>query len=148
MRSGLAAGEIVAVDKRRYDGTVKHAWEGSVLPSDPEVLVLRRAPGRERIHPVSGESLVFPSPILEYHWLDRWYSVFCLFEEDGAFQSYYADIRMPAEVEGRRLSYVDLELDLIVHPDLSHQVVDEREFAEAARTWGTLSKCSTVLRGR
>jgi hypothetical protein len=70
----------------------------------------------------------------EYYWTDRWYSVFRFREPGGALRNYYCNINLPAELDGRVLSFVDLDIDVLVAPDFSLRVLDEDEFdANAAR---------------
>jgi protein associated with RNAse G/E len=43
---------------------------------------------------------------------------------------------MPPKLEGDRLTYVDLDIDLLVQPDLSYQVLDLEEFEINAVRYG------------
>ena len=64
----------------------------------------------------------------EYYWLDRWYSIFCFYEPDGSFRNYYCNINMPPAFENGVLDYVDLDIDVLVWPDLTYQILDEAEY--------------------
>jgi len=48
----------------------------------------------------------------------------------------YANIIQPASIELDRLSFIDLDLVVLVEPDLSHQVLTQAEFEQAAETLG------------
>ncbi len=43
---------------------------------------------------------------------------------------------MPASFDGETLSYVDLDLDILVDPDFSYRVLDVEDFERNARRYG------------
>ena len=64
----------------------------------------------------------------EYFWTDRWYSVFRFQTPAGALLKFYCNLNTPARLEGGILSFVDLDVDVLVEPDYSYTVLDEDEF--------------------
>jgi protein associated with RNAse G/E len=48
----------------------------------------------------------------------------------------YASIIQPAEIELHRLTYIDLDLSLLVQPDLRYEVLTQAEFEQAAELLG------------
>ena len=68
----------------------------------------------------------------EYYWSDRWYNIFRFHGPDGAFRNYYCNVSMPPVFENGVLDYVDLDIDVLVWPDSSHQILDEAEYEENA----------------
>ena len=71
----------------------------------------------------------------EYYWLDRWYNIFRFGKPDGALRNYYCNVNVPPRVEGNVLSYVDLDLDILVAPDLSYQILDSEDFERHAKLY-------------
>ena len=65
---------------------------------------------------------------LEYYWLDRWYNVFRFAQPDGELRNFYCNVNVPARLEGDVLSYVDLDIDILVQPDFSYRILDLDEF--------------------
>jgi protein associated with RNAse G/E len=65
----------------------------------------------------------------EYYWLERWYSVFRFREPSGELRNYYCNINLAAELDGDILTFIDLDIDVLVAPDFSTRVLDEDEFA-------------------
>jgi protein associated with RNAse G/E len=65
---------------------------------------------------------------VEYYWLDRWYNVFRFAQPDARLRNYYCNVNKPATLEGDVLSYVDLDIDILVQPDFSYKVLDIDEF--------------------
>ncbi len=72
---------------------------------------------------------------LEYYWLDRWYNVFRFSQPDGELRNYYCNINVPPTFDGKLLSYVDLDLDILVAPDFSYQILDAEEFEHNAELY-------------
>jgi protein associated with RNAse G/E len=73
---------------------------------------------------------------IEYYWLDRWYNIFRFLSDDGATRLFYCNVNMPPKLEGDQLTYVDLDIDMLVQPDLSYQVLDLDEFEINAVRYG------------
>ena len=71
----------------------------------------------------------------EYYWLDRWYNVFRFAEPDHQLKKYYCNINMPPKFDGETLSYVDLDIDVLVEPDWSFTVLDTDEFETNVRRY-------------
>lgn len=65
---------------------------------------------------------------LEYYWLDRWYNVFRFTKPNGELRNYYCNINVPPTFDGKILSYMDLDLDILVAPDFSYQLLDAEDF--------------------
>ena len=70
----------------------------------------------------------------EYYWLDRWYNIFRFATPEGQLKSYYCNINVPPIFNGHTLSYIDLDIDVLIQPDLSYRVLDTEDFeSNAAR---------------
>lgn len=72
----------------------------------------------------------------EFYWLDRWYNVFRFADANGKLRSYYCNINVPPTLEGHVLSYIDLDIDILVEPDFSYRVVDLDDFECNAARYG------------
>ena len=68
----------------------------------------------------------------EYYWLDRWYNVFRFAGENGSVRNFYCNVNVPPVLEGDVLSYIDLDIDLLVQPDFSYQILDLDDFERNA----------------
>ncbi|HEX9630376.1 MAG TPA: DUF402 domain-containing protein [Pyrinomonadaceae bacterium] len=73
---------------------------------------------------------------LEYYWLDRWYNVFRFSRPNGELRNYYCNVNVPPSFNGGILSYVDLDLDILVAPDFSFQILDAKDFERNAEVYG------------
>ena len=49
---------------------------------------------------------------------------------------YYCNINTPPAIANGVLSYIDLDIDILVQPDLSYQVLDVEEFEANTRRYG------------
>lgn len=68
----------------------------------------------------------------EYYWLDRWYNVFRFSGPNNALSCFYCNINMPPKFADGVLSYVDLDIDVLVEPNFRFQILDQDEFEENA----------------
>ncbi|HEX9069839.1 MAG TPA: DUF402 domain-containing protein [Ktedonobacterales bacterium] len=67
----------------------------------------------------------------EWHFRDRWYSVYRVASPSGALKGWYCNISYPAEITADAITFRDLLLDLWVAPDGSTLTLDEDEFTAA-----------------
>jgi hypothetical protein len=117
----------------KHNGSLHRMWlENWRLPDDwlkPEhaaermaVLVNNRTPimeadGKEWVSRVPGVSFFIPG---------EWYNIVALIGEAGV--RYYCNVASPPYFSGNTLTYIDYDLDVIVQPDGSRQIVDEDEY--------------------
>jgi predicted RNA-binding protein associated with RNAse of E/G family len=70
---------------------------------------------------------------LEAYWSDRWYNIFEIHDRrDDALKGWYCNVSRPAEILPGTIRFVDLALDLLIHPDGRQLVLDEDEFQAMA----------------
>ena len=67
---------------------------------------------------------------VEYYWLDRWYNVFRFSEPTGELRNFYCNVNVPPAFDGQVLSYVDLDIDVLVESNFSYKVLDLAEFEQ------------------
>ena len=68
----------------------------------------------------------------EYYYPGCWYNVFHIADPEGRSKGWYCNVTRPPDLTADTISYIDLALDLFVHPDGRYSVLDEDEFAEAS----------------
>lgn len=71
----------------------------------------------------------------EYYWLDRWYNVFRFSDSNQTLQNFYCNINQPPSFDGHVLSYIDLDIDVLVAPDFTYKILDVDDFEENARRY-------------
>jgi protein associated with RNAse G/E len=68
---------------------------------------------------------------LQYYWPQRWYTLSAFYRGRSLLHTYASVIR-PATFELERLYYIDLDLSILVKPDLTYEVLTQAEFDEMA----------------
>jgi hypothetical protein len=64
---------------------------------------------------------------LQFFWPERWYMLSAFYDDRDLLYT-YAAIILPATIEEAGLTYVDLDLTMLVRPDLSYEVLTQAEF--------------------
>lgn len=124
---------MIEVRATKYDGSGLRTWNAQVLRQDGPLLVLDASFEHEITHDLLG-TIASGTKSVEYYWLDRWYNVFRLAHASGELRNYYCNINLPPAFDGKALSYVDLDIDILVEPNLSYRIVDVEDFeSNAAR---------------
>ena len=132
---GPAVGAEVRVDSLKYDGRLHRSWPARLARRDGTLVVVEGVFEAEVRHGLLG-TIASGTHSTEYYWTDRWYSVLRFREPGGALRNYYCNINRPAQFDGRVLTFVDLDIDLLVSPDFTYAVLDEEEFAVNAERLG------------
>jgi uncharacterized protein len=117
----------VVVRSYKYDGSLHREWSAEVLQFEEPLIVLRGVFEQQINHPLLG--VIEAGTIsTEYFRTDRWYAVFVFTSPDKRLRNYYCNIHTPPEFSESTLRFTDLDVDIIVNPDLSYTVADEEEF--------------------
>ena len=133
MEESKPADEIV-VSVRKYDGREHRRWPARIARREGSLLVLDAVFDEEIQHDLLG-TISSGTISTEYYWLDRWYNVFRFSDPAGRLRNFYCNINEPPQFDERTLSYVDLDIDVLVAPDLTYQVLDLDDFEENARSF-------------
>lgn len=113
----------------KYDGSEYRRWQASVSREEEGLIVLDAQFDADVQHDLLGE-ISRGTRTVEYYWLDRWYNVFRFLESSGATRLFYCNVNMPPVMSGGALTYIDLDIDVLVRPDFSYQILDLEEFEE------------------
>lgn len=124
----------VVVRALKYDGSEHRHWPAELAKHVGSLIVLDAQFESEVVHDALG-TIPAGTQSLEYYWLDKWYNVFRFAEPDGSLRNYYCNINVPPTFDGEALTYVDLDLDILVAPDLSYQVLDVEDFERNAELY-------------
>ena len=104
---------------RKYDGRLSRRWPARVANREGSLLVLDAVFDEEIQHDLLG-TIASGTISTEYYWLDRWYNVFRFSDPAGQLRSFYSNINQPPQFDGHTLTYIDLDLDVLVAPDLTY----------------------------
>jgi protein associated with RNAse G/E len=131
----IAIGDRIQVRKLEYVSREQvYAWQGVVVAASNDCVVVRASfawssPAEPPV--VDGVALRLGDIFNEYYYLDRWYNIFHIADAAGRHKGWYCNVTEPAMLEEAGIAFVDLCLDLFVHPDGTMTVLDEDEFAAA-----------------
>jgi protein associated with RNAse G/E len=140
-----SVGTTISVSAYKYDGTLHRTWDAELVRQDGTLLVLDAKFSEEIIHDQLG-TIALGTHSLEYYWLDRWYNIFRFSHLDGRLRNYYCNINRPTQFDGTTLSYVDLDLDIVVDTDGSYRILDIEDFETNAKRYGYTEDVQTHAR--
>ena len=127
--------DSITVRVLKYDGADYRRWHARLAQREGPLIVLDAAFEFDVKHHLLGD-IQRGTRTIEYYWLDRWYNVFRFLDDNGETWWYYCNINMPPTFEDEVLTYIDLDIDILVQRDLSYQVLDLEEFAANAALYG------------
>lgn len=127
-----ASAKAITVRTYKYDGTEHRHWSAQISLQQGSLLVLDAKFEDEIQHPLLGT--ISPETLsIEYYWLDRWYNIFRFVQPEGELRNFYCNVNVPPVFQENVLSYIDLDIDILVAPDFSYNILDEDEFAINAK---------------
>jgi protein associated with RNAse G/E len=124
----------VTVRALKFDGREHRRWQAELVRCQDSLLELVGTFEEEINHRLLGK-IACGTVSQEYYWLDRWYNVFRFLWPDGALRSYYCNVNVPPTFDGRRLDFIDLDMDILVSPDHTYIILDEDEFEINAKLY-------------
>lgn len=135
MQSTITKSESITVRVLKHDGAEYRRWQAHIAHREDPLIVLDAEFDVDVTHHLLGE-IKRGTKTVEYYWLDRWYNVFRFLADDGSTRLWYCNINTPPVLEGCVLTYIDLDIDVLVMPDFSYQVLDLDEFDANAERYG------------
>jgi len=127
--------ERIIVKVLKYDGSDYREWSGVLSRRDGSLLQLDAAFSIDVSHELLGQ-IQRGTRLVEYYWLDRWYNIFRFLHKDGSTRLFYCNVTTPPKLEDQLLTYVDLDIDILVLPDCSYEILDADEFEANASRYG------------
>ncbi len=111
--------------KVKFDGTTKGPWDGDLVEviGDEWLVVFYEPP------PVATSTGAPPAYGLRYHGTTAPLSILVYFDLQGDVIEYHCDTAFPATIEGRDITFVDLDLDVVLDANLRGVVRDFDDFA-------------------
>jgi protein associated with RNAse G/E len=126
---------LIKVKTFKLDGRPHRTWNAELVNQDGPLLVLDGIFASDIEHDLIG-TIAAGTRSVEYYWMERWYNVFRFSQPNGELRNYYCNISVPPSFDGSTLSYVDLDLDILVAPDFSHQILDVDDFERSCKAYG------------
>jgi len=130
-RKQSIATDRIVVSVLKYDGSEHRRWRARIAKIVGPLLVLDAVFDEEIQHDLLG-TISSGTISTEYYWLDRWYNVFRFSDPDQKLRKFYCNVNVPPRFDGSVLSYIDLDIDVLVEPDLSYKILDMDDFEENA----------------
>ena len=129
------------VESRSYDTSVRGSWsayavevarsqdERAAQSQDEDMLCLWLPAGTEMHWQIGTRPL--RNNCLQFFWPDRWYMLSAFYDGRTLLRT-YANVIRPAMLHPGRVSYTDLDLSVLIEPDMSYEVLTQVEFEQAA----------------
>ena len=135
LKEGRAETAEIVVRSCKHDGRVHRSWPARVARMEGSLIVLDAFFAEEIRHPLIG-TIEAGTLSTEFFWTDRWYSVFRFQSPAGRLLKFYCNVNTPPTFDSGTLTFIDLDVDVLVQPDYSFEVLDEDEFERHAELYG------------
>jgi protein associated with RNAse G/E len=126
----------VSIEKRKVDGTVKRVFEGDLVDADEDGWLAVFHDSARHTNYKDGQPSAPPPYVVYFLATHLPLVVSFYFDATGGLIEAQADAAMPSTIDGRKLAFVDLDLDVIVAPDMTYYVRDQETFEQNAVAMG------------
>jgi hypothetical protein len=100
--------------------------------------------------------MVYPHDVTMLAHKEWWFSLMVCRDDDGNLTHVYGNVNTPYELKDNNLSYIDLDIDVLIKPDRKIEVLDEEEFREnihkgmysdelVSNTWGAIDQIRKMV---
>jgi protein associated with RNAse G/E len=127
MKEGGTETFEILVRSCKHDGRVQRTWPARVARREGTLFVLDAFFAEEIRHHIIG-TIEAGTLSKEFFWTDRWYSVYRFQTPEGRLLKFYCNINTPPTFDSGVLTFVDLDVDVLVQPDYSFELLDVDEF--------------------
>ncbi len=123
----------VVVSSTRYDGSLRDEFEAELLNSSDGIFRIRTRPGTP-IRSPRGTTLELATTT-QILFADRWFNVNHMHEIVAPYRNlWYANLAMPAVLDGDVIRWIDLDLDVMCDVDRGILIKDEDLFNDRANS--------------
>ncbi|MBN1264243.1 MAG: DUF402 domain-containing protein [Anaerolineales bacterium] len=120
--------ETICIHKLDHKGQEVLNYTGEVIRRSENSVVLRAIFDLEPVR-TGSMTLERGDVFEEYFYTDRWYNIFKITKSNtGKIKGWYCNLTRPAVITASDISAEDLELDLLVYPDKTREILDQREY--------------------
>lgn len=135
----MRTGDIIWVRAYKSDGSLHRWFQSRVLEVGEDCIITFTDVGNPVYTNIPGYSQPVhrqKRSIRTYYWPGRRYTLLEVYEPQGHLYELYADLASPIELAGNEIHYIDHELDVSKLAGEPPRIVDQDEFAEAAKKYG------------
>ena len=130
----------------KYDGSLHYRFPAEVVHRSKETLILYRGPGIS-VDSYRG-SMIAEHHVLLFYYGNRHHNVVVFWQEDWSPRMHYVNIITPPEWNGRVVTAVDMDLDLIRFATENRVIVDdEDEFEKHIKLYNYPQQLVDTCRG-
>ena len=136
----------IKIIKQDYLGHDVWEYSGTLVQRHKNKIVIEAYFDREET-PVDKLILREGDRFVETYFFDKWFNIYEIQnQQNWEIKGWYCNISYPAKFFGNKLTYRDLELDLLVYPDGRQKVLDIAEFEALPLTNQVRSKALQALK--
>lgn len=124
------------IEARKYNGDVHYRLVAHLVADDGACIRLRTVPDDMLHHVTRGVMRPMNRCSDLYFWRERWYNVYVHHTPDGDFTHFYCNVGLPPQIDDSTVSFVDLDLDVVMFPNGAVKVLDAGEFKQHTVAYG------------
>lgn len=134
----MKPGDLIWVRLFKSDGSAYRWFRTRVESVSDECLITYTPAGQEVLHnPEWYANPVYHTKhdMRTFYWPGRRHDMLEFYSPDGSLVELYANITSPVEIINEEVRFIDHELDVQMYAGQAPRIVDQDEFAEAAKKY-------------
>ncbi len=115
----------IVVHSYKHDEKLHRIWtHATVVDVQDDAVVL--ANYRTKVLESNGRFWYTKEPSVTWFFKGHWFNIIGIIRPNGIY--YYCNIASPYMIDDEALKYIDYDLDVMVKPDYSYNVLDRKEY--------------------
>lgn len=135
-------GQTIIVQSYKHDERLHRIWaKATVIDSSKSQVIV--ANQRTKVIEANGRFWYTKEPSVTWFFKDHWFNIIGIIRPNGIY--YYCNIASPYVVDEEALKYIDYDLDIKVHKDLTYKLLDRKEYRDNLKSMQYSQKLQNIL---
>ncbi|MFS8651395.1 MAG: DUF402 domain-containing protein [Caldibacillus sp.] len=135
--------DTIEIQSVKHNGQIHRIWKRTTVLFRSNDLIIG-ANERTEVIEANGKVRKTTEPAICFFYSRYWFNIIGLIKEGEVF--YYCNLSSPFSLDGRILKYIDYDLDILVYPDRSFQIIDQDEYEKNKKLMNYPEKVDLILK--
>ena len=128
--------KTITMKAYKEDGWLHYEKPLQLIEKRYNMYSLYGSPNRKLTHHTRNKVFTSEKHSIEIFFSDRWYTIACIVNLDATIDYFYCNIAKPCVFTDEDVSFIDMDLDVIIQNDMTYKVIDYDDFKKHKIKYG------------
>jgi len=120
-------GSNIEIISLKHNRNLHRCWKDNIVLHSNENIVIG-ANDQTIVEESKGKQWRTTEPGIFYFDRRFWFNIIVVMREEDYY--YYCNLSSPFTYKNKKIQYIDYDIDIVVQPDYSYEIVDQEEYEE------------------